>query len=70
MDSIDTVYRTFKMEVLAGEDNFDVELRESDCKFRFNFRQVYWNSRLQAEHNRLVHLIGNGTYKMRKKIKI
>jgi tRNA (guanine37-N1)-methyltransferase len=27
---------------------------ESDCSFTFDFRQVYWNSRLHAEHQRLV----------------
>jgi len=29
-------------------------VRESGCIFRFNFATVYWNSRLQAEHNRLI----------------
>lgn len=27
---------------------------ESDCKFTFDFRAVYWNSRLHSEHSRLV----------------
>ena len=30
--------------------------RESDCLFTFDFREVYWNSRLSAEHERLIHL--------------
>lgn len=42
------------MEVIAGEDNLDVEVSESGCIFRFNFGDVYWNSRLQAEHDRIV----------------
>ena len=29
---------------------------ESDCKFVFDFRKVYWNSRLHTEHGRLVDL--------------
>ena len=29
---------------------------ESKCKFTFDFRKVYWNSRLQGEHERLVNL--------------
>ncbi|RHY32561.1 hypothetical protein DYB32_002433 [Aphanomyces invadans] len=53
-DVIDSVFRTFPMEVLAGEDNMEVVLHESDCNFHFNFAQVYWNSRLQQEHLRLV----------------
>jgi tRNA (guanine37-N1)-methyltransferase len=27
---------------------------ESDCRFTFDFTQVYWNSRLHTEHERLV----------------
>lgn len=30
--------------------------RESDCRFTFDFTQVYWNSRLHTEHDRLVQL--------------
>ena len=29
---------------------------ELDCRFTFDFTQVYWNSRLSAEHERLVNL--------------
>ncbi|GAA5831417.1 hypothetical protein JCM11251_004018 [Rhodosporidiobolus azoricus] len=54
LDTIDNVYRNFQMEVLAGDADFDVEMSEHDCKFRFDFSKVYWNSRLQTEHARLV----------------
>ncbi|GAA5940882.1 hypothetical protein JCM10213_007994 [Rhodosporidiobolus nylandii] len=54
LDAIDNVYRNFQMEVLAGDADFDVEMSEHDCKFRFDFSKVYWNSRLQTEHARLV----------------
>ncbi|KAG0281780.1 tRNA(m(1)G37)methyltransferase [Linnemannia exigua] len=55
-DSIDTTFRFFKMEVLAGEDNMIAEVRESGCRFKFDFSQVYWNSRLHTEHDRLVKM--------------
>lgn len=42
------------MELLAGKNDFNVTLRESGAKFQFNFAQVYWNSRLQMEHSRLI----------------
>ncbi|GAA5872446.1 hypothetical protein JCM16303_004520 [Sporobolomyces ruberrimus] len=54
LDTIDNVYRNFQMEVLAGEPDFVVEMSEHDCRFRFDFSKVYWNSRLQTEHARLV----------------
>lgn len=61
LDSIHSVYRTFDMEVIAGEDgNFEVEQLESNCRFRFDFRKVYWNSRLHTEHDRLVSLFEPG----------
>ena len=47
-------YRTFKYEVLAGPDDMDVEIHEADCSFRFNYAKVYWNSRLNTEHERMV----------------
>ncbi|KAG9326776.1 hypothetical protein KVV02_008666 [Mortierella alpina] len=56
MDSIDTTFRFFKMEVLAGEDDMIAEVRESGCRFKFDFAQVYWNSRLHTEHERLVKM--------------
>ncbi|TEY81855.1 hypothetical protein BOTCAL_0031g00470 [Botryotinia calthae] len=62
IDDVGTVseYRTFSYEVLAGEDNMNVEIREGDCTFRFDYSKVYWNSRLQTEHKRLVDLFEPG----------
>ena len=42
------------MELLAGEDRFEVEVKESGCRFRFDFSKVYWNPRLGTEHDRLI----------------
>lgn len=54
VDTIDTKFRTFKMNILAGKDDFLVEQSESGCKFRFDFSSVYWNSRLSTEHDRII----------------
>lgn len=56
LDSIDTQFRFFKMELIAGEPDYIVEHHESNCSFKFDFRRVYWNSRLHSEHDRLVQL--------------
>jgi Met-10+ like-protein len=48
-------------QVIAGDDDTEVSLRESNATFKFNFKDVYWNSRLQGEHNRMIDLIYNST---------
>ncbi|OBZ90883.1 tRNA (guanine(37)-N1)-methyltransferase [Choanephora cucurbitarum] len=61
-NTIDNTYRNFQMEVLAGDTNMVTQLKENNCRFKFDFSQVYWNSRLQAEHGRLVDLFKKGDY--------
>jgi tRNA (guanine37-N1)-methyltransferase len=55
---IQTQFRTFPLEVIAGEPNFNVEVSESGCRFQFDFSRVYWNSRLGSEHAKFVDLLG------------
>jgi tRNA G37 N-methylase Trm5 len=38
----------------------DVEIREEDCIFKFDYSKVYWNSRLNTEHKRLVDMFQPG----------
>lgn len=57
LGSIANEYRTFGMEVIAGVDKPNwslVKVKEEGCEFTLDFQQVYWNSRLGFEHNRLV----------------
>ncbi|KAJ9615540.1 tRNA(m(1)G37)methyltransferase [Cladophialophora chaetospira] len=56
----ESAFRTFPYEVLAGPDDLDVTVRESDCEFKFNFGKVYWNSRLGTEHARLFESFQQG----------
>lgn len=44
-------------QVIAGENDMSVTVKESGVRFAFNFKDVYWNSRLSTEHQRLVDLI-------------
>ncbi|CAJ1073579.1 tRNA (guanine(37)-N1)-methyltransferase [Xyrichtys novacula] len=57
---IDSTYRNFKMEVLAGEENMVTKVRENGVTYEFDFSRVYWNSRLSTEHQRVVELIKRG----------
>ncbi|ROT39739.1 Met-10+ like-protein [Sodiomyces alkalinus F11] len=53
-------FRTFAYEVLAGPDDMDVEVKENDCTFAFDYSKVYWNSKLETEHSRLVKMFQPG----------
>ncbi|KAL1627036.1 tRNA(m(1)G37)methyltransferase [Diplodia seriata] len=53
-------FRTFSYEVLLGSPDLNVELHEENCTFRFDYAKVYWNSRLQAEHRRMVQAFKEG----------
>lgn len=54
LNSIDTVYRNFQLELLAGEENYETVVKENGVAFEFDFSKVYWNSRLSTEHERIV----------------
>ena len=56
IDEVGTLneFRTFQYELIAGIDDLNVEVKEQDCVFRFDYSKVYWNSRLNTEHERLV----------------
>ena len=54
---IENEFRTFPMEILSGVDDLDVVVKESNAVFKFNFKDVYWNSRLQMEHLRVITLV-------------
>ncbi|XP_049848991.1 uncharacterized protein LOC126317000 [Schistocerca gregaria] len=54
---IENDFRVLTMELLAGEPCTLVQVREGKCVFEFDFSRVFWNSRLQGEHTRIVRLI-------------
>ncbi|OQE29658.1 hypothetical protein PENSTE_c002G04648 [Penicillium steckii] len=47
-------FRTFPFELLTGDNDLNVVQHEQDCEFHFDYARVYWNSRLETEHRRLV----------------
>lgn len=57
---VESVFRTFPYEVLAGPDDLDVTVHEAQCEFRFNFGKVYWNPRLGTEHARIFETFKEG----------
>ncbi|XP_073466955.1 tRNA (guanine(37)-N(1))-methyltransferase isoform X2 [Aquarana catesbeiana] len=57
---IDSTYRNFQMEVLAGEENMITKVKENGIAYEFDFSKVYWNSRLGTEHDRITGLLKSG----------
>mmetsp|Transcript_9601 Transcript_9601/g.17955 ORF Transcript_9601/g.17955 Transcript_9601/m.17955 type:complete len:716 (-) Transcript_9601:57-2204(-) len=58
--SIENEFRVFEMEVIAGDRVLESEVVQHGVRFRFDYEKVYWNSRLETEHKRLIHLIKPG----------
>lgn len=56
-ENIDNTFRNFQIELLKGEPDYQVEVKENGTAFEFDFSQVFWNPRLSAEHERLVKML-------------
>ncbi|KAK9029737.1 hypothetical protein V6N11_026840 [Hibiscus sabdariffa] len=53
-------FRVPKFEVLAGESDMVTEVKQYGATFKLDYSLVYWNSRLEHEHIRLVSLFRPG----------
>lgn len=60
VETISNEFRVFPMEVIAGEPSLCTSTRENGATFHMDFREVYWNSRLEREHRRIVELLAAG----------
>ena len=51
---IENEFRVLPMEVIAGSQELETVVIQHGVRFKLNFAQVYWNSRLEREHHRLI----------------
>lgn len=58
--SIESEFRVPTWELLAGDTSLETEVRQHGIPFKLDFGEVYWNSRLEAEHKRLIEQIRPG----------
>ncbi|KAG0151679.1 hypothetical protein CROQUDRAFT_86295 [Cronartium quercuum f. sp. fusiforme G11] len=54
LDSINSTFRFFQIDLMAGEPDYQVSLSQASCRFEFDFSKVYYNPRLSTEHAKLV----------------
>ena len=60
-DKIENAFRVLPLEVIAGDEDMETMVLQHGIRFSLNFAEVYWNSRLEAEHARLVDTLAPGT---------
>lgn len=60
VQTIDNTYRNFQLELICGEADYKVEVKENGVVFEFDFSTVYWNPRLATEHERIIKLLEPG----------
>ncbi|KAJ3675397.1 hypothetical protein LUZ60_004439 [Juncus effusus] len=58
--SITNEFRVPKFEILAGKNDLKTEVKQYSAKFKLDYGLVYWNSRLEHEHMRLINLFKKG----------
>lgn len=58
--SIDNTYRNFQLELLHGDADYQVQVKEHGIIFEFDFSTVYWNPRLSTEHEKIVNMLNQG----------
>ncbi|KAL4328989.1 hypothetical protein HN51_036023 [Arachis hypogaea] len=58
--TITNEFRVPEFEVLAGEHDMVTEVKQYGATFKLDYSLVYWNSRLEHEHKRLVSLFQPG----------
>ncbi|OEL20436.1 tRNA (guanine(37)-N1)-methyltransferase [Dichanthelium oligosanthes] len=58
--TITNEFRVPQFEILAGKNDMVTEVKQYGATFRLDYGLVYWNSRLEHEHIRLVSLFKKG----------
>ncbi|KAJ4823643.1 hypothetical protein Tsubulata_017938 [Turnera subulata] len=58
--TITNEFRVPKFEILAGDSDMVTEVKQYGATFKLDYGLVYWNSRLEHEHIRLVSLFQPG----------
>ncbi|KAF3337882.1 tRNA (guanine(37)-N1)-methyltransferase [Carex littledalei] len=58
--TITNEFRVPTFEILAGKKSMETEVKQYGARFKLDYGLVYWNSRLEHEHIRLISLFKKG----------
>ncbi|KAJ4761847.1 tRNA (guanine(37)-N1)-methyltransferase [Rhynchospora pubera] len=58
--TITNEFRVPSFEILAGKKSMETEVKQYGATFKLDYGLVYWNSRLEHEHIRLISLFKKG----------
>jgi len=53
-------YRTREVEIIAGEENTEVDYVEHGCRFVFDIQKVFFTPRLATERDRIARMVKEG----------
>lgn len=54
VSKLNNVYRTPRLELLAGVPQLTTQVKEGGARFKLDFSKTYWCSRLQGERDRMI----------------
>lgn len=61
-EEISSQFRSLPLELIAGEDEYHVQVQHGAARLRFDYSRVYWSSRLHSEHMRTVGHFARGDH--------
>lgn len=50
---IHSQFRSIPLELVAGDDDYNVSVQHGSARLSFDYSKVYWSSRLHTEHERM-----------------
>jgi len=63
ISAVEGVFRTRKLEIIAGENRTETMHKENGCRYKLDLEKVYFNPRLAGERNRVAVQVARSSVK-------
>lgn len=63
ISAVEGVFRTRKLEIIAGENRTETMHKENGCRYKLDLEKVYFNPRLAGERNRVAAQVARSSVK-------